>query len=235
LSQLLPKSVPFDPLAFGLDIARRYGDLAYYHLGPLHVYQVNHLDLARQILVEHAERFHKPRLLTHAFRPHDDAFDCALAVLTIHHWSLVREGLSELRRVARKTVILSWDQEVWERFWLFDYCPDLRAQDRQRAVAISTIADVLGFCHVIPVPIPNDCLDGFQGRFWKRPAAYLDSEVRGKMSGFAQAPRHSYEDGLARLAADLSDGTWQREHAALMERDAMDVGYRLVIADRSSQ
>jgi hypothetical protein len=55
------------------------------------------------------------------------------------------------------------------------------------------------------------------------------------VSGFAQAPRHSYEDGLARLAADLSDGTWQRAHAALMERDAMDVGYRLIIADRSSQ
>jgi len=69
LSQMLPRSVPFDPLAFGLDTARRYGDLAYYHLGPLHVYQVNHPDLARQILVEHAERFHKPRLLKHAFRP----------------------------------------------------------------------------------------------------------------------------------------------------------------------
>jgi SAM-dependent methyltransferase len=165
----------------------------------------------------------------------DDAFDCALAVLTIHHWSPVREGLGELRRVARKTVILSWDQDVWERFWLFDYCPDLRAQDRRRAVAISTIAEAFGLCDVIPVPIPDDCLDGFQGAFWKRPVAYLDPEVRGRMSGFAQAPRHSYEDGLARLAADLSDGTWQREHAALMERDNMDLGYRLVIAHRSSQ
>ena len=51
------------------------------------------------------------------------------------------------------------------------------------------------------------------------------------MSGFAQSPRQSYEDGLARLAADLTDGTWQREHSALMERDTMDLGYRLVIAD----
>src|SRR5215475_13709235 len=56
----------------------------------------------------------------------DDVFDCALSVLTIHHWSPVREGLAELRRVARKIVILSWDQEVWEQFWLFDYCSDLR-------------------------------------------------------------------------------------------------------------
>jgi SAM-dependent methyltransferase len=100
----------------------------------------------------------------------DDVFDCALAVLTIHHWSPVWEGLAELRRVARKTVILSWDQEVWEQFWLFDYCPDLRRLDRLRAVAMSTIAGALGPCEVIPVPVPQDCLDGFQGAFWKRPA-----------------------------------------------------------------
>lgn len=163
----------------------------------------------------------------------DDAFDCALAVLTIHHWSPVREGLSEMRRVARKIVILLWDQEVWDLFWLFDYCPDLRRHDRQRAVAISTIAEALGSCRVIAVPVPHDCLDGFHGAFWRRPAAYLDPEVRSRMSGFAQMPRHSYEPGLARLASDLADGTWQRKHAVLMERETLDLGYRLVIADRS--
>ena len=164
----------------------------------------------------------------------DDAFDCSLAVLTIHHWSPVREGLAELRRVAHKTVILSWDQEVWERFWLFDYCPTLRRQDSQCAVAISTVAGALGPCKIIPVPIAYDCLDGFQGAFWRRPAAYLDPEVRRSMSGFALAPRHSYEDGLARLAADLADGRWHREHSALMERETLDLGYRLIVADRTS-
>jgi SAM-dependent methyltransferase len=160
----------------------------------------------------------------------DGAFDCALAVLTIHHWSPVREGLAELRRIARKTVILSWDQEVWDRFWLFDYCPDLRRQDRLRAVSISTIAEEFGSSKVIPVPIPHDCLDGFQGAFWSRPHAYLDPEVRSRISGFAQASPDSYEQGLERLAADLSDGTWQREHSMLVDRDAIDLGYRLIVA-----
>jgi SAM-dependent methyltransferase len=163
----------------------------------------------------------------------DCAFDCALGVLTIHHWSSVREGLAELRRVAHRTVILSWDQEVWERFWLFDYCPLLRRQDRVRAVAISTIVEVLGPCKVVPVPIPHDCVDGFQGAFWRRPAAYLDPEVRRRMSGFTQAPRDSYEDGLARLAADLADKRWHREHSALMERESLDLGYRMIVSDRS--
>src|SRR5262245_55120098 len=41
----------------------------------------------------------------------DGAVDAALAVSTIHHWSDVRRGLAELRRVARrKIVILTWDK-----------------------------------------------------------------------------------------------------------------------------
>ena len=73
----------------------------------------------------------------------------------------------------------------------------------------------------------------FQGAFWRRPAAYLDPGVRARISGFARAPRESYEDGLSRLAADLSDGTWERENAGLLKRESVDLGFRIVIADRS--
>lgn len=69
IGQMLPKIFPFDPLAFGLDVARQFGDIAHYHVGPLHVYQLTHPDLARQILIEQPDKFHKPRLLKRAFRP----------------------------------------------------------------------------------------------------------------------------------------------------------------------
>ena len=69
LGQVLPTQFPFDPLAFGLGIARQFGDIAHYSLGPLHVYQLSHPDLARQILVEQPEKFHKPKLIKRAFRP----------------------------------------------------------------------------------------------------------------------------------------------------------------------
>jgi cytochrome P450 len=69
IGQMLPKLFHSDPLAFGLKIARQFGDIAHYRVGPLHVYQLNHPDLARQILVEEAEKFHKPRLMKLAFRP----------------------------------------------------------------------------------------------------------------------------------------------------------------------
>ena len=69
IAQMLPRIFPFDPLVFGLNVARQFGDIAHYHVGPLHVYQLNHPDFARQILVEQPEKFHKPRLLKRAFRP----------------------------------------------------------------------------------------------------------------------------------------------------------------------
>src|SRR6516225_4805222 len=69
ISQLASRWFPFDPLEFNLTLARDFGDVAYYQIGPLRVYQLNHPDLARQILVEQPEKFHKPRLIKNAFRP----------------------------------------------------------------------------------------------------------------------------------------------------------------------
>jgi cytochrome P450 len=69
IAQMLPKWFPFDPLDFNLTLARQFGDIAYYRVGPLRVYQLNHPDLARQILVEQPEKFQKARLIKRAFRP----------------------------------------------------------------------------------------------------------------------------------------------------------------------
>jgi cytochrome P450 len=66
---MFPKWFPFDPLAFGLSIAREFGDIAHYNVGPLHVYQLNHPDFARQVLVEEPEKFYKARLIKQAFGP----------------------------------------------------------------------------------------------------------------------------------------------------------------------
>jgi cytochrome P450 len=67
LGQMFPERFPFDPLAFGVSIAREFGDIAHYQVGPLHVYQLSHPDFARQILVEEPEKFYKPRLIKQAF------------------------------------------------------------------------------------------------------------------------------------------------------------------------
>ena len=161
----------------------------------------------------------------------DDAFDVALAVLTIHHWEDVDRGLAELRRVARRQVVLTWDDEVWSRFWLLhDYLPEVGAWDAARCPAIDRVAARLGpGTSVEIVPIPHDCVDGFAGAFWRRPEAYLDPAVRAGISLFAQSGS-TLGPELARLRADIESGAWHRRNAELIELEELDLGYRLLVS-----
>jgi SAM-dependent methyltransferase len=110
------------------------------------------------------------------------AFAAAMAVLTIHHWSDWRAGLREIMRVARERVVLfTWDPAS-TGFWLHTYVPDLLTGDQKRFPALSTIQAVIGRAEIVPVPIPHDCVDGFLGAYWQRPAAYLEPAVRQAIS-----------------------------------------------------
>ena len=162
--------------------------------------------------------------------PVPDGFaDAAMALLTVHHWSDVPAGIAELRRVARRIVILTWDQRVTERFWLSrEYLPQLSSYDAG-AVTIDTLLDLLGGGEVRPLPVPHDCSDGFLGAFWRRPRAYLDPTVRAGISTMA-ALEPTLGPGLERLRADLESGEWDGRHADLLRLDELDLGYRLLIS-----
>ena len=163
----------------------------------------------------------------------DAAFAAALAVLTVHHWPDRARGLAELARVAReRVVILTWDPEVRCPFWLVDdYFPEIPAIDRVIFPTLEDFRRVLGPVDARPLAIPHDCVDGFLGAYWRRPEAYLDAGVRGAISGFTKIG--DVEPGLARLRADLADGTWERRNGHLRRLDAVDLGYRLVVAERA--
>jgi cytochrome P450 len=57
-----------DPLAFLTGIAREHGDIARFRLGPVDVHLLSRPDWIRDVLVTHAERFHKGRGLERAKR-----------------------------------------------------------------------------------------------------------------------------------------------------------------------
>ena len=80
------------------------------------------------------------------------------------------------------------------------------------------------------VPVPHDCQDGFYGAYWRRPDAYLDPEVRAGISVLAARTPEELAPGLARLQADLESGAWAERHADLLEREELDLGYRLLVA-----
>lgn len=158
----------------------------------------------------------------------DESFDASLAILTLHHWPDVSRGIDELRRAARRTVvILTFDTSVGG-FWLTDYFPEILEIDQRTMPAVSAIERQLGKARVFDVPIPHDCADGFLGAYWRRPHAYLDAGVRSAISVFSRIG--SLEAGLARLRADLESGSWHRRYGGLLSRSSLDLGYRLLVA-----
>jgi SAM-dependent methyltransferase len=161
------------------------------------------------------------------------AADAAMALLTVHHWADLAAGIAELRRVARRRIVIfSWDQRVTREFWLVrEYLPEAAAFDDARTPAVERLADLLGGARIEPVLIPHDCRDGFGVAYWRRPGAYLDPEVRAGMSVLAQPGDAALAAGLRRLEADLTSGAWHDRHRDLLSRDFFDGGYRLLIAD----
>jgi SAM-dependent methyltransferase len=165
----------------------------------------------------------------------DGAFDAALAVLTIHHWQDAPRGLAELCRIAPRRVVLTFDPAVSARFWLVeDYIPEIAALD-ERAWPVGEVARALGTTRVEVVPVPADCSDGFLAAYWRRPERYLEPDVRAPISALAQLDPVIVERGIARLRHDLATGRWHERHADLLERDAADFGYRLLIATAKTQ
>lgn len=162
----------------------------------------------------------------------DRSFDAAMSVLSTHHWTDPTRGFAEMRRVARRrVVVLTFDVRRIEEFWVVDYFPFIAELDRGRLMPVDAVAQELGGATVVPVPIPANCVDGFLGAFWRRPEVYLDPDVRRGISSFAVMPAEAVERGRARLERDLADGTWKRRFGHLLQLGELDMGYRLVIAD----
>jgi len=164
----------------------------------------------------------------------DASFDAALAVNTVHHWADLRAGLRELRRVARQRVVIFLrDGRSGAPFWLVeDYLPALDEPGRTSAI-VATIEQELG-PRAVPVRLPRDCVDGLFSAYWARPEMYLDGRIRRNISNFALAADEDLAWGLARLEADLASGAWDRRHGHLRSLPELDLGHRLLIAERPS-
>ena len=159
----------------------------------------------------------------------DDAFDAAMAILTVHHWPDKEAGLREMRRVTRgRIVLLTFDPS--HRPWLTDYLPELVRLDEAHLPAMSDYERWLGPVQITPLLVPHDCSDGFLYAYWRRPGAYLDPRIRSGSSSF-WAMGNSVESGLERLRRELQTGEWERRYAELLTRDAYDAGYRIVVAE----
>jgi SAM-dependent methyltransferase len=166
----------------------------------------------------------------------DQSFDAAMAVSTVHHWQDPIAGLREMRRVARRVVVLTHDASDtgWRRFWLTrDYLPEFADLLAGRP-SLAEQARAIG-ARTEPVLIPWDCVDGFFEAYWRRPGAYLDDQVRRGVSVWARVGPEAEQRAVRSLRADLVSGRWAERNHDLTALDAADLGLRLLVTGTPPQ
>lgn len=167
----------------------------------------------------------------------DGEFEASMAVLSDHHWTDRAQGLRELRRVARRRVVLfNADPGENARFWMTtEYLPGFvkLIEPRYRVAGAwqCELRTILGDLELRPVPIAHDCADGFYGAYWRRPEAFLDPVIRDGISVFSQLPAEQVTHGLEALADDLRSGAWRDRHHDLLELGELHLGYYVVVAE----
>jgi len=160
------------------------------------------------------------------------AFDAAMAMMTVHQWTNLDRGLHELRRVSRGPVlILTFDPDQLDRLWLADYLPELIAGERRRFPSLDRLAAALGPCRITELAIPLDCTDGFLEAYYGRPEAFGDPAVRRSQSSWSFLDPAVRDRGLARLAADLASGDWDRRYGRLRGQPEFAGALRLVVSE----
>jgi SAM-dependent methyltransferase len=161
----------------------------------------------------------------------DQSFHAAMAFSTVHHWQDPIAGLREMRRVARRVVVFTFDNSDsgWRRrFWLTrDYLPEVAGLLVGRP-SLTEQADAIG-AQTEPVLIPWDCADGFFEAYWRRPEAYLNERVRRGVSVWARVGPEIEHRAVRHLRDDLVSGRWAERNRDLVALDAAELGLRLLV------
>jgi SAM-dependent methyltransferase len=162
----------------------------------------------------------------------DDSFDAAMGVLTVHHWADLDAGLAEMRRVARRRIVLvTFDPGPLRELWFVrDYFPAIVGLHAER-ISTAGLAAKLPAARARPIPVPRDCTDLFFAALWARPEMVFDDEVVGPMWVWSRLPEAVRAEGRARLAADLESGAWAERNGRLRELEELDVGLRLLVSE----
>jgi DNA-binding transcriptional MerR regulator len=161
----------------------------------------------------------------------DQSFDAAMAFSTIHHWQDPVAGLREMRRVARRVVVFTYDGSEFarrRRFWLTrDYLPE--AAGLADADWLPRLTGAIG-ARAEPVLVPWDCADGFFEAYWRRPEAYLEEHVRRACSVWTRVGAEAEQRVVRGLRDDLASGRWAENNRDLVGLDEAELGLRLLVA-----
>lgn len=162
----------------------------------------------------------------------DDAFEAAMACVTIHHWDPLEAGLAEMRRVASGPVVVFTFELECLPDWQLDHLAEGVEVELPRFGPVERVATALGGrTRIERIPTPADCTDGFFEAFWNRPERLLDPEVRAAQSMWALLEPGVEERIVNRLETSLRSGAWDAEHGHLRELGEYDGALRLVVSE----
>jgi len=170
----------------------------------------------------------------------DGSVDGIFCVLASHHFSSLEAAVIEMARIcpAGPMVWFTFDPRQVESPWLRDYFPAVWERTFQVFPRLEEVSRLLEGqagrgVTVTPWPLPHDLQDHFMASGWRRPNMYLDPGVRAGMSAFALSDQITLEGGLSRLERDLRTGEWKSKYGHLLEREAIDWGYRFLRAAKA--
>ena len=161
----------------------------------------------------------------------DQSFDASMALVTVHQWPDLQKGLSELCRVTRdRILVLTFDGDALDRYWLADYVPELISVERGRYPSISLLRAGLGITKIQVIPVPIDCLDGFTEAFYARPERFLDLTVRRSQSAWGFVADEIQERFVTNLSNDLRSGAWDERYGKLRQQPFFEGSLRLLVS-----
>jgi hypothetical protein len=163
----------------------------------------------------------------------DASFDASMATFTVHQWTDLAAGLTEMRRVTRGPIlVLTCDPAKVQHFWLNDFAPQVLATEARRYPSLDVIGSTLaGSFEVISVPIPLNCRDGFNEAYYGRPEKLLDEGARLACSAWSFVDQPTSSGYVEALRSEIQSGRWDSKFGALRQQPEYDGSLRLVVAN----
>ena len=168
----------------------------------------------------------------------NNTVDGALGTLTIHHWTAITKGCSELYRVVKPTgriVIFTSTPEQMQGYWLNHYFPKMLRDSMLQMPSLEVVENAMKDSGLEVVAIEKysiqpDLQDQFLYVGKHQPEIYFDQRVRNGISSFsALSNRTEVEEGLAQLKKDIDSG----KIGSVMEAYPNDLGdYLYIIANK---
>ena len=145
----------------------------------------------------------------------ENSVDGIIASLTIHHWSDLQSGFSELYRVLKpngRIVVFTSTPKQMKGYWLNHYFPKMLADSISQMPSLESVesackASGIQLIEKVKYFIRPDLQDQFLYCGKQNPELYFDENIRHGISSFSSlANKKEVDEGLLMLRKDIDNG-----------------------------